>query len=760
MESFFLLIFIVYILYPAAVLGGGLKYGSGRSLSVLMPLAFGVGPLLATWLAEIYLFVLPGPIVLPMFLAALLVPPLLVVFYYRQQYRTLRGLGGFEAVLLLFWLILLLLFWFISNCDILKTWDITCFRMIASRIAEQGVISPKSLIFEPTKSLLMMHGLHGSRYPLLLALNRIVAGTDAGLLDALPSIWYYWLCVVLLGGSVAERTTWKSLWPWSAAALLVTCHWFNFWPVYGQSISISAFCVLGLVVWLWQPPARKEPLAKSIGFWLMAGVILGLSLNIHRTNLIFLGIYLLFSWAWVDFSLDRKKIWRPLLGLLAAFLVFSPYGPLTLWTVGGLDQANPVSNMLVPYRASWRQAFEHSPLLQSMSMFWSLRDGALVWSGSFLVGCLCLFSAGRRREFGSRSAKFAMALVGSLVVMALVYCDISQLFRLLGQELLVRSTRYRQVMPPLLVFGSMIGLLYLLNLAGARKEKGSWWAVFTVLCGMFMVLASLVLTWNLYQPKRLPGSWTEARNRLVAMLSRDNAALALTNPDRALIDYLQNNAPTNGYTQIDYMKVLPYLDIPLRNMWLNPGIFYLLDAETPKQAYENCKKEKLEMFVQLSNKLGNELQSGTGVRHYFSIHTSSLVFESGSYQVFKLRPEYLEAVEALPDQTMHVGFLNALKSGAEQKHLMVYNDPLTQPGEYEFNISLDSRQKMRIFLINNSKAIRRYNLQAWKPYIAGKHRVRFQVREGDAINLKVKVADPGLWQEIAEPATLLVRPQF
>lgn len=732
---------IPYFLFPLALASAlrGLRWH--EDMRVLVPLAFGLGPFLFSWLLELLLSLAPGT-----GMAARALPLLgllgllsLCVTERRQRLRWVRQ--EWSGAPLLLALAVFLVMWLAAGNRMLFSWDPQTNRLIADRIAAEGLVDPVRLIFEPTiQDLVLIHAYHGLRYLLLLATNRLAWAGDIPVpaaWDEIPAIWFLVCTVMLVGGMLSRTPGWRDWRPWAAAALMLGAADFLSWPLSGNTAgSFSAFACAAVFVTSMTAASTNERDPRFPVRWIMVGVALGLMMGAHRTILL-LGI-VPSCFALAAGALSGR--WRVLLwagaGALTSVVVFCPFGYWLTFHVGDWAAANPVSDALVPYRETWRAAFRPHPWFMSTVQFTSPEKGALIWWGGLIGGIVLVTEAWRSGEWRRQPQAWAFGI--SLVVMCLLIADIAQLLRLGGvSELIVRATRYRQMVVPMLAYVAVLGFARLLprpftGVPPGGSARGRLLIV-AGFVGVCLVLANTL-------DRRLPSGSKKIHERVVTMfgVSDRDSVMDYSPEHAAVIDQLEGRA-ANGRTYLDWMPLVGLLPGRIANPWMPPGLFGLMDADSAARAWSAADAVELDRMVMRVGRSDMEIYSATGLRLFQSLQVSRQLYDGRFLQLFERRTRLLPASAPVPQTlTPAISALLGVPGQTITRPLDVFTSPLTVPGDYELAVDFSSRGGTLQFAEQrHDRRQRVFRLKSWQPYIAGPQRIRFQVRAGDAVNFRL-----------------------
>ena len=748
-----LLLLVPYLLYPVGLLAALRRLGWGRQPAVAIPLALGMGPILATLVMQFYLFVCPGPGQRWLLFAVTTAVALPLLVYGRKKLAEFLPGNATALWVVLFAVITLVALYLISDNKIFWAYDPSCFRYVADRIFSQGIIFPRRLILEPTiNGLLMVHPFHGPVYPLLLVLNRVFAGSGAAVFDNLPTIWFCWCSILLAGGFAGGKRGFANPWAWVAMLLLAASYRFIFWTSVGQNATVAAFGVIAVFVVCHTAARRslRQPESCTID-WLLAGLVLGLCMGVHRTNLALPLVYLAYMWAAGIRGLRSPVFKAALWGILVSVAVYGPYGFSNLWS---LDQANPVSNALVPYRESWRDAFEAPVLFQAYKQFLSLRDGLLLWGATILVGVACLLK-GRTKIWSVAEMRPGLVFGLCTLFLMVFYSDLLLVLQKSGMELVVRADRYRTAVMPTMAAGVGLGGSWLTGQWGAVNNAArSWKRLITPVVGSLLVLAGLYSSATCYQPQLFQArQWQKFPKQIASSFNTDDRAIFFSEYPQLeeVFSYIENNIG-KGRLLLDWMPPIRFIKAPMLNHWLQPGVFPLLDAENPEQAWRAAQQLDISMIMVRPERYGSELYSSTGLRNVLSLRVSSLQRCVRHLQLFKIRAACLPESK-IRDMSSELNMEAANMPGV-WKNVRVFKKNLAEPGDYELDLNFQSKHVVRVVLEINGKVAQTTNLRSFAPYTPGPQRVRFRTEPGQQANIILSTKDIDFSKHITAIALL------
>lgn len=741
---------IPYALYPLACYGLLVRLGNDRYPGLTWPMALGAGPLLATFVIEVYLVIHPGPGQRWIMFALTTATGMALLGAGRPGLPGILGRRpGLSLVIASHALALFAFIWFLAGKNILYTWDPVCYRLVADRMVNEGVMNARRLILEPTSNTLMfVHPFHGPVYPLLMALNRIFAGTRDAFYDLLPACWYLWSSAWLAGGLAGGRAGWQGFRAWAAAALVFSSYWYLHWTiVVGQSLSVSAFGAFFCFAASFHAAVARGSDRQVLYRWLIAGAALGMAMGVHRINLVLPVVFLLFVHA---SGLATHSDTRPVIlaGILVSLLVFVPYGidnPLSL------GEANPVSGALGPYRATWRAAFEDRPLYLAFRQFFTFRDGLILWGGALITGLVCLWHVRGKQNWAPREKRLCLAVGLSSVILSIIFADLSLIFLTLGMELIVRSNRYRNTMVPFLAFAVVAGLAWRLRdttRLSFRKRISPRATVILGAAAMWLVLITTL--WCFGPPHFLPFTRDRFHKRMDTIRSSDEEQFFGRYPlARNAVEIIE--VDPEGFTLLDWMPLLLFTDSPVRNPWLNPGVFPLLDAKGPEEAWCAANEMNLVRFLLRTNRYGTQLNSATGLRNYLALEVSELIHDRGNIQIFRLRDRLLKTIEE-----WDMGLLlsekakAALNGSTDARELELFQNGPAGPGDFELVWEFDEDRvvMMRLDQTISNGTKRHFVLRSFKPHVRGPQRIRFLLRAGEGCRIVAKVDQGSTWRGV------------
>ncbi|ARU59509.1 hypothetical protein OLMES_5529 [Oleiphilus messinensis] len=702
------------------------------SKSILIPFALGVGPLAATWTLEIWLLLNPGDTNYFNWQIVLSGVALFLVIWGRKGISELFCTYPGSILKLGLSALALFLILLATSDQLLEGWDTICYRLLADRIYAQGIIDPVKLILEPTHAeLQFVHAFHGPRYLLLLVFNRLFLGEGYSFFDMLPHVWFLLVTLAMVCGSVSGDRGLRSLNFWFAGVLFLGSYSILYWTYLGKVASENAFAVFSVFYCCLYAYRRNMDHSQRSAPWIVAALTLGLVMGFHRTNLVLavIPIIFMFATAYLRAAFPWKSV---ILGLVSAVIMFAPYGYPNLVNVGGLDVANPVSSALLPIRESWRGAFESGPLSLAYQPFYRMTAGALVWFGTFVVLLLAFPKFMKEWRYWPRSCRIqVVASFATIFMLAVILSDLLLIVYLSGQELLVRSTRYRVGITPLLVFSIviMIGWLWpkLTEIRLARH------LVLKLACSLVLLPLALLL-WTATVPTEKPFNRHLISNLVDDKIwTRDLEKMRSNSISSPLLEYIQVEPVSDGYTLLDYMPIVPFISSPVRSYWLAPGVMPLLNAVNPAQAFDAAVLLNVERVIYQTNVEWDVLLSTSGARHFFALEVSSLVYQQKGFQAFERRQKYfptIEKVHSLKPETLS----NWLKQGSTPPGLAILPAPLANPGAYELRIDFDMKQSL-VVEVKDSFGSQLFNLRSWSSYSPGPQRVRFNIIEGDMVTL-------------------------
>lgn len=738
-----LALWLPYGLYPLAVFALLRRLGWRGGDAALLPLALGAGPLIATSVLEAWLWLVPGP---PRLLAigVLAAVPLVGLVCGARALRGAGLLAPSSLASATCALALLGFLWFQMGDHLMFDWDPACFRLVADRIAAEGTVDPYALILEPTvNELLLIHPFHGLRYPLLMTLNRVLADSRLAILDALPAAWFLWCSVLLVGGAVAGREGWQGARPWLGAWFALLSCQSLLWATVGQSASVAGFTLLAVVLACLR--AAQSSRADGTGqwtHWLFAGLLLGLAAGVHRTSYAYGIVYLALACAARPWSAPAR-LPAILAGGCMALLVCLPFEAHYQLEIGGLARANPVSPGLVPYRATWREAFEVAPLGQAWQQFWVWELDALQWWGGALGGAWALWWYVARRRGGDVTRDLTLALSVAGLVLAVALSDLALLLFHAGQELTVRSTRYRTHLQPLLAW---VGVLALLRAPLPRvAPRGTVWALLFLFAGAAAVVGLMRVT----MPGQLVSSVAQATQRWRDITNDDEVArLVAREPDLAeVLRHLARQPPDGQRLLLDYPSLFRWIDRPMRSLWLNPGVFPLLDATDPAAAAQASRVLGIRWHLYRVNHSGTELYSATGLRHGTAAAAAALVVDTRRFQLFENDDAPHAVRDVTPPRAPLTSHGKRGKDRARVRQQQLFAAPIATPGDYELSIDFDDRQPLDVTQMLDGRAWRRFRLRAWRPTAPGPQRIRFRVVAGQTAQFVVPPAAAKLLEQ-------------
>ncbi|MEW5722868.1 MAG: hypothetical protein AB1896_07155, partial [Thermodesulfobacteriota bacterium] len=157
---------------------------------------------------------------------------------------------------------------------------------------------------------------------------------------------------------------------------------------------------------------------------------------------------------------------------------------------------------------------------------------------------------------------------------------------------------------------------------------------------------------------------------------------------------------------------------------------------------------------------GGELWSATGLRNYFSLQVSRLIYDQGYLQVFSLRGQFHPAVEEVDLEPMLTETARrTLAEGQGPPTLELFQEGLTEPGDYEVVWELDEGRivSLRLYLELSSGDKRAFRLRSYRPFIPGPQRLRFVLPAGETINISVTADGPEGWKGVRQVRLFRVR---
>jgi len=353
------------------------------------------------------------------------------------------------------------------------------------------------------------------------------------------------------------------------------------------------------------------------------------------------------------------------------------------------------------------------------------RTGGWVW----LAGSL------RCRAHSARATapdtwRLARAAAVAFGVLIFVYCDSSLLLYHLGQELAVRSTRYRT---------HLVLVLCVLAAGFLVRQLPPWFRTLApnvVACGgAVLAVAVIALQLAINWPQQSVLSPGDIVARVAEMVGRDDYA-RLRAHDRSAgtaLEYL--NAFARGRDRVlhDYPTLIKWIDHPQRNPWLNPGVFPLLDAANPVAAAHAARLLSVRWNLVRRAHHGTELYSSTGLRHLAAADVAALVVDERTLQLFELDPAPVAVRDVTPE--LHPHFVRVLSGAGQTRGRLVplFAAPVTTSGDYELRLDFQAPQALDVWVRGGSLGARRFRLRSAHPYTAGPQRLRFVVRSGERI---------------------------